>query len=90
MNAHPPPRIDHHFANLKDPRRGKLTHPLINILTIALCATVAGADDFVAMADWARLHKDRLERFLDLSNGIPSHDRDDCFICLCLTRAGRP
>jgi predicted transposase YbfD/YdcC len=40
-----------------------------------LCATIAGADDFVAMADWARQHKDWLGRFLDLSNGIPSHDR---------------
>ena len=75
MISDPSPRIDHHFQSLSDPRRGKLTHPLINILTIALCATIAGADDFVAMADWARQHKDWLGRFLDLSNGIPSHDR---------------
>jgi predicted transposase YbfD/YdcC len=69
------PRIDFHFASLTDPRRSKVIHPLINIVTIALCATIAGADDFVAMADWARRHKDWLGRFLDLSNGIPSHDR---------------
>jgi predicted transposase YbfD/YdcC len=69
------PRIDHHFAGLTDPRRAGVTHPLINIVTIALCATIAGADDFVAMADWARRHKDWLGRFLDLSRGIPSHDR---------------
>jgi predicted transposase YbfD/YdcC len=69
------PRIDHHFASLTDPRRAQVTYPLINIVTIALCATIAGADDFVAMADWARQHKDWLGRFLDLSNGIPSHDR---------------
>ena len=75
MTSDPSPRIDHHFARLTDPRRGKLTHPLINILTIALCATIAGADDFVAMADWARQHQDWLARSLDLSNGIPSHDR---------------
>jgi predicted transposase YbfD/YdcC len=75
MTSEPSPRIDHHFANLTDPRRAKVTHPLINIVTIALCATIAGADDFVAMADWARQHKDWLGRFLDLSNGIPSHDR---------------
>src|SRR3954470_8691490 len=68
-------RIDKHFASLTDPRRGKVTYPLINILTIALCATIAGADDFVAIAEWARQKQDWLSRLLDLSNGIPSHDR---------------
>jgi hypothetical protein len=75
MTHAPSPRIDHHFANLTDPRRRKVTHPLINIVTIALCATIAGADEFVAMAGWAHRHKDWLGQFLDLSNGIPSHDR---------------
>jgi predicted transposase YbfD/YdcC len=75
MTSETTPRIDHHFASLTDPRRAQVTYPLINIVTIALCATIAGADDFVAMADWARQHKDWLGRFLDLSNGIPSHDR---------------
>src|SRR3954469_16824264 len=68
-------RIDKHFASLTDPRRGKVTYPLINILTIALCATIAGADDFVAIADWARQKRDWLRQFLDLSGGLPSHDR---------------
>src|SRR3954451_20404921 len=68
-------RIDRHFACLTDPRRGKVTYPLINIVAIALCATIAGADDFVAIADWARQKKDWLAGFLDLSSGIPSHDR---------------
>jgi predicted transposase YbfD/YdcC len=68
-------RIDKHFASLTDPRRGKVTYPLINIVAIALCATIAGADDFVAIADWARQKRDWLARFLDLSSGIPSHDR---------------
>jgi predicted transposase YbfD/YdcC len=75
MTSHPSPRIDRHFASLTDPRRKKVTHPLINIVTIALCATIAGADDFVAMVTWAHRHKDWLARFLDLTNGIPSHDR---------------
>jgi predicted transposase YbfD/YdcC len=75
MTSHPSPRIDHHFASLTDPRRKKVTHPLINLVTIALCATIAGADDFVAIVAGARRHKDWLARFLDLTNGIPSHDR---------------
>ena len=70
-----PARIDKHFASLTDPRRGKVTYPLINIVTIALCAVIAGADDFVAIADWARQKRDWLGQFLDLSDGIPSHDR---------------
>jgi predicted transposase YbfD/YdcC len=68
-------RIDKHFASLSDPRRGKVTYPLLNILTIAVCATIAGADDFVAIADWARQKRDWLGQFLDLTKGIPSHDR---------------
>jgi predicted transposase YbfD/YdcC len=68
-------RLDKHFASLTDPRRGKVTYPLINIVAIALCATIAGADDFVAIADWAHQKQEWLGQLLDLSSGIPSHDR---------------
>ncbi len=68
-------QIERHFASLTDPRRRKVTHPLINIVTIALCAVIAGADDFVTIAAWGRQKRAWLARFLDLSNGIPSHDR---------------
>ena len=68
-------RICDHFAGLTDPRRRKVTHPLINIVTIALCAVIAGADDFVTIAAWGRQKRAWLARFLDLSGGIPSHDR---------------
>ena len=68
-------RIEKHFASLTDPRRRKVTYPLINIVTIALCAVIAGADDFVAIAAWARQKRAWLAQFLDLSDGIPSHDR---------------
>src|SRR3982751_2425869 len=68
-------RIEEHFAGLPDPRRRKVTYPLINIVTIALCAVIAGADDFVTIAAWGRQKRAWLARFLDLSGGIPSHDR---------------
>ena len=64
-----------HFAELTDPRRNEVTFPLINIVVIAVCAVVCGADDFVAIAKFGRTKRDWLARFLDLSNGIPSHDR---------------
>jgi predicted transposase YbfD/YdcC len=68
-------RIQDHFADLTDPRRRKVVYSLIDIVTIAVCAVICGADDFVAIADWAREKKDWLATFLDVSGGTPSHDR---------------
>jgi hypothetical protein len=71
----PSVRLQDHFASLADPRRRKVIHPLINIVSIAVCPVVAGADDLVAIALWARERRDWLAKFLDPSAGIPSHDR---------------
>ena len=60
---------------LTDPRRRKVTYPLVNIVTIAICAVICGADDFVAIAKFGRVKQKWLSRFLDLKDGIPSHDR---------------
>ena len=67
--------IQDHFADLTDPRRRKVVHPLVNIVTIAVCAVLCGADDFVSIAGWARQKRGWLAKILDLSAGIPSHDR---------------
>jgi predicted transposase YbfD/YdcC len=67
--------IQDHFADLTDPRRRPVIYPLINVVTIAICAVICGADDFVAIAEFGRAKKKFLGRFLDLSAGIPSHDR---------------
>jgi predicted transposase YbfD/YdcC len=68
-------RLSDHFAKLSDPRRRKVVYPLVNIVTIAICAVICGADDFVAIAAFGRKKKAWLSQFLDLSAGIPSHDR---------------
>ena len=68
-------RLDHHFVDLADPRQRQVVYPLLNIVTIAICAVVSGADDFVAIAKWGRTKIDWLAKFLDMSSGIPSHDR---------------
>jgi predicted transposase YbfD/YdcC len=68
-------RFQDHFADLTDPRRRKVVYPLISIVAIAICAVIAGADDFVSIAEWGVQKRDWLSKFLDLSNGIPSHDR---------------
>ena len=67
--------IKDYFSELTDPRRREVKYPLINVVTIALCAVVCGADDFVAIAKWGRTKREWLAKFLDLSDGIPSHDR---------------
>jgi len=67
--------IEEHFAELTDPRRREGTYPLINIVVIAVCAVICGADDFVAIAEFGRSKRKFLEKFLDLRAGIPSHDR---------------
>jgi predicted transposase YbfD/YdcC len=71
----PSTRLQDHFSDLTDPRRRKVVHPLINLVTIAVCAVIAGADDFVSIAAWGHQKRDWLSKILDLRNGIPSHDR---------------
>jgi predicted transposase YbfD/YdcC len=67
--------FEEYFADVTDPRRREGTYPLLNILFIAVCAVICGADDFVAIAEFGRSKRKFLEQFLDLSAGIPSHDR---------------
>src|SRR5262249_30801258 len=67
--------IAKHFRKLKDPRRrhGRL-HLLQDIILIALCAVIAGAQDWQDIETFGRKRRDWLQRFLKLPNGIPSHD----------------
>jgi len=75
-------RIQDHFVDLTDPRRREVVYPLINIVVIAVCAVICGADDFVAIAEFGRMKRDWLARFLDLRNGIPSHDRFNAILAV--------
>jgi predicted transposase YbfD/YdcC len=64
-----------HFADLPDPRaKPAKRHPLLNVLFIAICALLSGAEDFVAMEEFGHAKYDWLAQRLDLSSGIPSHD----------------
>lgn len=64
-----------HFSDLDDPRcSGKVEHRLMDILVIAVCATIAGAESFEDMALYGRSKQDWLSGFLALPNGIPAHD----------------
>lgn len=65
-----------YFQDLKDPRRetqNKL-HKLSDIVMIVLCAVLSGIEDWVGMEEFAKEKESGLRGFLELPNGIPSHD----------------
>jgi len=67
--------IVRHFRRLKDPRRAhRRLHLLQDIIVIALCAVIAGAQDWQQVATFGRKRLDWLKRFLKLPNSIPAHD----------------
>src|SRR5213080_2353324 len=67
--------IGRHFAGLTDPRIERTReHRLVDIVTIALCAVLCGAGDWVAIETFGRAKQAWLRTFLTLPGGIPSHD----------------
>ena len=75
VRAQPGVSITAHFADLRDPRLERTkAHDLATILVIAICASIAGANDWVAVAEFGRSKQAWFRTFLDLPNGIPSHD----------------
>ena len=57
-----------------DRQQRKICHTLKDILVIVLFATLANADDWVEMALFAENYQDYLRKYIELKNGIPSHD----------------
>jgi predicted transposase YbfD/YdcC len=67
--------IHQHFAAVSDPRLDRTKHhQLLDILTIALCAVICGADGWVEIEAFGHAKLPWLRTFLALPNGIPSHD----------------
>lgn len=64
-----------HFASLEDPRdpRGK-EHPLLDIISIAICAVICGAESWIDIEEYGQAKLAWLQTFLALPNGIPTHD----------------
>ena len=75
MKLKPKHSILEHFSDIKDIRieRGK-KHKLIDIITISICAVVCGADGWEDIELYGITRKKWLGEFLELPNGIPSHD----------------
>ncbi len=63
------------FADLEDPRVvGRCDHRLLDVVTIALLAVLSGAEDWPDIELFGETRQDWLRTFLELPNGIPSHD----------------
>jgi predicted transposase YbfD/YdcC len=64
-----------HFVDLPEPRvdRTRL-HKLMDVVFIAVCALLSGANDFVGMEKFGKAKKDWLKKYVELANGVPSHD----------------
>jgi predicted transposase YbfD/YdcC len=64
-----------YFSIIKDPRIGNHTrHKLIDIIVIAVLGTICGADTWIEMEKYGKAKEKWLSTFLELPNGIPSHD----------------
>lgn len=64
------------FSALPEPRVhiNKIRYKLIDLVIMAVCAVVGGADDWVAIEDFVIAKRTWFSTFVDLSGGIPSHD----------------
>lgn len=62
------------FRRLPDPRAANARHDLLEVLVIALAATLCGAESCSDMADFGEAKEELLRLFLRLEHGVPSHD----------------
>lgn len=75
MSKEPHSNIERYFGEVSDPRRGQnIQHKLLDIISIAICGIVCGADNWVDVEMFGQAKVEWLSSFLELGHGIPSHD----------------
>jgi predicted transposase YbfD/YdcC len=75
MPKKPLEAIEEHFRKVSDPRKDRTKdHTLIDIIAIAICAVICGAEGWVDIENFGNSKLPWLSTFLGLPNGIPSHD----------------
>lgn len=75
MSKTPIGTIGEHFSKVSDPRIDRTKrHKLLDIICIAICAVICGADNWVEVENFGEQKLSWLQSFLELPNGIPSHD----------------
>ena len=63
------------LQHIPDPRvAGRSEHLLVDIVGITILAVLCGADDFVAVATFAKHRREWLEQLFELPAGVPAHD----------------
>jgi predicted transposase YbfD/YdcC len=83
MVTTPTVSLQHHFADLIDPRGERSRrHELLDIIGIAICAVISGAESWTAIEAYGHAKYDWLSRWFGLPNGIPSHDTFRRVFCL--------
>jgi len=61
-----------HFSTIEDPREAwRVAHPLVEVLLLVVCGTMADCDDYEATAAWGASHLAFLRRYLDYDHGVP-------------------
>jgi predicted transposase YbfD/YdcC len=75
MPKKPLEAIEEHFSKVSDPRVDRTKdHKLIDLIAIAICAVICGAEGWVDIELFGKSKLPWLKTFLELPNGIPSHD----------------
>ncbi|GAB4503273.1 MAG: ISAs1-like element ISEc26 family transposase [Anaerolineales bacterium] len=75
MPKKPLEALEAHFSKVTDPRMDRTkAHKLIDIIAIAICAVICGAEGWTDIEYFGKSKEPWLRTFLELPNGIPSHD----------------
>ena len=75
MPKEPLEAIDEYFSQVTDPRVERTKeHKLIDMIAIAICAVICGAEGWTDIENFGNSKLAWLKTFLELPNGIPSHD----------------
>jgi len=75
MDDQPLASIKACFGDIDDPRvTGRCSYPLTEIIIIAICGMLSGADTWVGVETFGKTKEEWLKQFLELKNGIPAHD----------------
>jgi len=74
MERVPAVPIREHFARLTDPRCANARHHLLDILVMAICAGLCGAEGWEDIEEYGHAQAEWFKQVLDMPHGIPSHD----------------
>lgn len=74
MSDSPATPFSRHIECIEDPRHHNRRHKLFDMLIISICAIISGSDSWSHVAEYGRSTYDWFKEFLELPNGIPSHD----------------